>query len=68
MQNDLVEEKRNQLNLEIRGLLALIEFIDGEKKEYTNYITDVMNESEFLDQQIQLAKEAKERLLNIFKD
>ena len=68
MQNDLVEEKRNQLNLEIRGLLALIEFIDGEKKEYTNYITAVMNESEFLDQQIQLAKEAKERLLNIFKN
>lgn len=62
------EEKRNKLNLEIRSLLSIIDFIDGISNEYEDYITNSLDENGFLDQQIKLIMEAKERLLNIFKD
>lgn len=62
------EEKRNKLNLEIRSLLSIIDFIDGTSNEYEDYITNSLDENGFLDQQIKLIMEAKERLLNIFKD
>ena len=66
MQN--TEEKRNKLNLDIRGILAVIDLIDGKEKEYEDYITNSLDENGFLDQQIKLVEEAKERLINIFKD
>ena len=34
MDNVVIEEKRNKLNLEIRKILAIINMIDGNKKEY----------------------------------
>ena len=68
MEHNIIEEKRNKLNLDIRGLLAVIDLIDGNKKEYEDYVSNTLNEIEFLDQQIKLVNEAKERLINIFKD
>lgn len=68
MEHNIIEEKRNKLNLDIRGLLTVIDLIDGNKKDYEDYITDSLNETEFLDQQIKLVNEAKERLINVFKD
>lgn len=68
MEYNLIEEKRNELNLEIRGLLAVIDLIDGNKKEYEDYITNSLNEIDFLEQQIKLVNEAKERLISVFKD
>ena len=68
MEHNIIEEKRNKLNLDIRGLLIVIDLIDGNKKEYEDYITDSLNEIEFLDQQIKLVNEAKERLISVFKD
>lgn len=59
---------RNELNLEIRGLLAVIDLIDGNKKEYEDYITNTLNEIGFLEQQTKLVNEAKERLISVFKD
>ena len=57
-----------QLNLDIRGILAVIDLIDGKEKEYEDYITNSLDENGFLDQQIKLVEEVKERLINIFKD
>lgn len=68
MNNSLIGEKRNKLNLDIRGILAVIDLIDGKEKEYEDYITNSLDENGFLDQQIKLVEEAKERLINIFKD
>lgn len=68
MEYNIIEEKRNELNLEIRGLLAVIDLIDGNKKEYEDYITNSLNEIGFLEQQIKLVNEAKERLISVFKD
>ena len=68
MNNSLIEEKRNKLNLDIRGKLAVIDLIDGKEKEYEDYITNSLDENGFLDQQIKLVEEVKERLINIFKD
>lgn len=67
MNQNIIEEKRNKLNLDIRCLLAVIDLIDGNKKEYENYIVNSLDESSFLDQQIRLVNEAKERLVNVFK-
>ena len=68
MNNSLIEEKRNKLNLDIRGILAVIDLIDGKEKEDEDYITNSLDENVFLDQQIKLVEEVKERLINIFKD
>ena len=62
-----VEEKRNKLNLELRGLLAVIDLIDGLKGEYLDYEENTLNEEVFLDEQLKLVAEAKSRLVNIFK-
>lgn len=65
----MIEEKRNQLNLELRMLLSVIDMIDGVENKYSDYDeSHKMSEEEFLDQQLKLAKEARERLINIFKD
>ena len=68
MSNEIIEEKRNKLNLDIRSILAIIDLIDGTKKEYEDYITNSLDENGFLDQQIKLVEEAKERLVNIYTD
>lgn len=64
----VIEEKRNKLNLEIRKILAIIDMIDGNKKEYEDYETNSLNEIGFLDQQLKLVKEIEDRLVDIFKD
>lgn len=68
MDHNAIEEKRNKLNLEIRSLLSIIDLIDGNNKKYEDYITNSLDEIEFLEQQIKLVNEAKERLINIFKN
>lgn len=68
MDNVVIEEKRNELNLEIRKILAIIDMIDGNKKEYEDYETNSLNEIGFLDQQLKLVKEIEDRLVTIFKD
>lgn len=68
MNHNAIEEKRNKLNLEIRSLLSIIDLIDGNNKKYEDYITNSLDEIEFLEQQIKLVNEAKERLINIFKN
>lgn len=68
MDHNAIEEKRNKLNLEIRSLLSIIDLIDGNNKEYEDYITNSLDEIEFLEQQTKLVNEAKERLINIFKN
>lgn len=68
MDNVVIEEKRNKLNLQIRKILAIIDMIDGNKKEYEDYETNSLNEIGFLDQQLKLVKEIEDRLVAIFKD
>lgn len=68
MDNIVIEEKRNELNLEIRKILAIIDMIDGNKKEYEDYEINSLNEIGFLDQQLKLVKEIEDRLVSIFKD
>ena len=63
-----IEEKRNRLNLELRGLLAVVDMIDGLKGEYLDYKQNSLEEEQFLDEQLKLVVEAKTRLINIFKD
>ena len=67
MNQNIIEEKRNKLNLEIRSLLEVIKFIDGKENNYPDYITNSMNENDFLDQQIEIIKSGKERLLDVFR-
>lgn len=66
--NNLVEELKNQLNLDIRELLKIIDIIDGNVKEYKDYKENTLNEENYLREQIFLVNEAKTRLLNIFKN
>lgn len=66
MQNQ-IEEKRNQINLELRSLLAVLDLIDGKNKKYPDYEENSMDEDSFLTQQLELVREAKNRLINVFK-
>ena len=68
MEQNIIEEKKKKLNLNIRSLLAVIDLIDGNKNVYEDYIANTLNDIQFLDQQIKLVNKAKERLINIFKD
>jgi hypothetical protein len=63
----MIEEKRNELNLELRKLLSLLDMIDGMKNEYPDY-NEELSEEEFLEQQLMLAVEARDRLQRVFKD
>lgn len=64
-----LEDKRNQLNLELRTLLSVIDMIDRIKKEYPDYVVNSnISEDEYITQQLALAKEAREKLIAIFKD
>ena len=62
------EIKRDELNLQLRELITIIDFIDGNKKDYKNYVEGTLNEEAYLDEQTKLTIEAKNRLLAIFKD
>ncbi len=62
----MVEEKRNQINLELRKALLVVDLIDGNKHEYPNY-TGNMSEEEYLEQQLLLATEIRDRLQRIFE-
>ena len=62
------EIKLDELNLQLRELITIIDFIDGNKKDYKNYVEGTLNEEAYLDEQIKLTIEAKNRLLAIFKD
>lgn len=66
--NTIIEEKKNNLNFELRVLLSVIDLIDEQKKDYPDYVPGQLSDEEFFDEQIKLIKEAKERLINIFKD
>ena len=68
MINQTIEEKRNKLNLDIRSILSIIDLIDGKGKKYEDYISNSLSEEEYLNQQLVLVNEVKERLLNIFKE
>ena len=63
----MIEEKRNEVNLELRKLLSLLDMIDGMKNEYPDY-NEELSEEEFLEQQLMLAVEARDRLQRVFKD
>ena len=46
-----LEDKRNQLNLELRTLLSVIDMIDGIKKEYPDYVVNSnISEDEYITQ------------------
>lgn len=62
----MIEEKRNQINLELRKALYLIDLIDGDKHDYPDYDKE-LTEEEFLDQQLLLATEIRDRIQRIFK-
>ena len=61
------EGKKNELNLHLRGILAIMDMIDGNTKEYPDYKENTLNENDYLDEQIKLALDIKERLKEIFK-
>jgi hypothetical protein len=63
----MIEEKRNKINLELRKALYLLDIIDGNKHEYQDY-TEELSEEEFLEQQLLLATEIRDRLQRIFKN
>lgn len=63
----MIEEKRNKINLELRKALYLIDIIDGDQHDYPDY-NDELSEEEFLEQQLILATEIRDRLQRIFKN
>lgn len=63
-----VEEKRKQLNYELKQLLHIVGVIDGLKGDYVDYKENELNEESYLDEQIKLVVDAKDRLMNIFKN
>ena len=62
-----IEEKKNKLNLEIRELLSIIDMIDGKTYSYPDYKENTMGEELFLEQQLEIVKSAKNRLIDIFR-
>ncbi len=62
----MIEEKRNKINLELRKTLFLLDLIDGNEHEYPNY-QEELTEEEYLEQQLLLATEIRDRLQRIFK-
>lgn len=63
----MIEEKRNELNLELRKLLSLLDMIDGVNNEYPDY-KEELSEEEYLNQQLMLAVEARDRLQRVFSE
>lgn len=63
----MIEEKRNQINLELRKALYVLDLIDGNNHEYPDY-NEELSEEDFLEQQLLLATEIRDRLQRIFKN
>ena len=68
MNNDEIENKKNELNKEIRNLLSIIDVINGEKNDYPNYLINTLNQDDYLNQQISLVITAENKLKSIFRD
>lgn len=64
----MIENKKNQLNAEIRSILAVMDIIDGKKEDYADYKENTLDELAYLEQQLELVLKIKNRLINIFKD
>ena len=65
--NSDIERLKNELNFEIRSVLKIVDMIDGELREYSDYKENTLTDELYLKQQIEMVKDAKSRLLNIFK-
>ena len=63
----MIEETRNKINLELRKALYLIDIIDGDKNEYPDNDKELTEEA-FLEQQLLLATEIRDRLQRIFQN
>lgn len=63
-----IEMLKNNLNLRIREVLAIIDMIDGQNIKYEDYEENEYNEEVYLKEQLILVNEIKTRLLNIFKE
>lgn len=64
-----LEEMKDKLNLELRGTLSILNMIDGIDREYSDYrFNSNISEEEYIEQQLLLAAEIKDRLIKIFKD
>lgn len=64
----MIENKKNQLNAEIRSILVVMDIIDGKKEDYADYKENTLDELAYLEQQLELVLKIKNRLINIFKD
>ena len=63
-----IETKRNELNLEIRQIISIMNIIDGRTADTENYEVGQLSELEYLEKQLNMVKNIKERLTSIFKD
>lgn len=63
----VVEDLRNKLNLEIRVVLSIIDMIDGKTRDYEDYEEYSLIEKDYLEQQLDLVSEIKDRLREVFK-
>ena len=68
MQKEEIEKIKNEINLELRSLLSIIDIIDGKKGQYEDYVPNTLDELNYLEQQLKLILEAKNRMINIFKE
>lgn len=68
MNSDIIEAKRNEVNLNLRAALVVIDFIDGKSRDYENYTPGQLDECGFLEQQLILSLEIRDRLRKIFED
>ena len=66
--NNQIEDLRKELNLKIRELLKIMDFIDCNDKDYRNGNENMLDETNYLKKQIDLVNEVKVRLMNIFRD
>ncbi|MGM9879047.1 MAG: hypothetical protein ACI31R_03390 [Bacilli bacterium] len=64
----MIEDKKNELNLNLRKILRLLDIINDMKDvPYPNYEPGTLTDEEYFDQQNALAIEINDRLTNIFK-
>ena len=66
--NNQIDDLRQELNLKIRELLKIMDFIDGNDNDYKNDNQNMLDEIDYLKKQIDLVNEVKVRLMNIFRN
>ena len=66
--NEEIVKKRLILDLAVKDLVKVMNIIDGKDIDYSTYKVRELNESDFLELEIKLVTETKERLENIFKE